>query len=41
MTPFEQHYDNPNKVSGVVDNSSSVLIHTTDTPRKMDAGTSK
>jgi hypothetical protein len=34
------HYDNQDKKEGVVDSTSGILLHTTDTPRQFDAGTS-
>jgi Copper type II ascorbate-dependent monooxygenase, N-terminal domain len=37
---LQVHYDNPDGKEGVVDSTSGVLLHTTDTPRKLDAGTS-
>jgi Copper type II ascorbate-dependent monooxygenase, N-terminal domain len=38
---LQVHYDNPKRKEGVVDSTSGVLLHTTDTPRKLDAGTSE
>lgn len=37
--PSQVHYDNPEGLTGVVDDSSAVLLHLTDTPRRLEAGT--
>jgi len=40
LLPISQvHYDNPEGLTGVVDDSSSVLLHFTDVPREQEAGT--
>jgi len=36
---LQVHYDNPAGLTGVVDDTSAVLLHFTDTPREHEAGT--